>query len=136
MSELKPCPFCGGRTTAKTRYIGYGSLGLGSHDEYRVVCQECRASSDEYRYEAEAIAAWNRRAEPSEKPLTLDELRQMDREPVYIAEEKLWVIIKCEQTGRWAGMPFAVGQTHGINFEWNIKKRGLKCYRSKPKEEV
>jgi Lar family restriction alleviation protein len=62
MSELKPCPFCDGRTTVKTRYIGYGSLGLGSHDEYRVVCQECHASSDEYRHEAEAIAAWNRRA--------------------------------------------------------------------------
>lgn len=63
MSELKPCPFCDGRTTVKTRYIGYGSLGLGSHDEYRVVCQECHASSDEYRHEAEAIAAWNRRAD-------------------------------------------------------------------------
>lgn len=63
MSELKPCPFCDGRTTVKTRYIGYGSLGLGSHDEYRVVCQECHASSDEYRHEAEAIAVWNRRAD-------------------------------------------------------------------------
>jgi Lar family restriction alleviation protein len=69
MSELKPCPFCGGRTTAKTRYIGYGSLGLGSHDEYRVVCQECRASSDEYRHEAEAIAAWNRRADARQHAL-------------------------------------------------------------------
>jgi Lar family restriction alleviation protein len=63
MSELLPCPFCGGEQVIKARYIGYGSLGLGSHDEYRVVCQECRASSDEYRSEAEAIAAWNRRVD-------------------------------------------------------------------------
>jgi len=63
MSELKPCPFCGGEQAIKTRYIGYGSPGLGSHDEYRVVCKECRASSDEYKSEAEAIAAWNRRSD-------------------------------------------------------------------------
>ena len=63
MNEIEKCPFCGGRIIAKTRYIDYGSLGLGRHDEYRVVCQECRASSNEYRHEAEAIAAWNRRAD-------------------------------------------------------------------------
>ena len=63
MDKLMPCPFCGGRATVKTRYIGYGSIGLGEHDEYRVVCKECRASNDEYRREAEAIAAWNRRAD-------------------------------------------------------------------------
>ena len=68
MSELKPCPFCGGRATVKTRYIGYGSIGLGEHDEYRVVCKECRASNDEYRRESEAIAAWNRRAQPANEP--------------------------------------------------------------------
>lgn len=67
MSELKKCPFCGGIGTMKTRYIGYGSIGLGSHDEYRVACKECRASSDEYRTEEEAIAAWNRRAQPENK---------------------------------------------------------------------
>ena len=62
--KLMPCPFCGGTANVKTRYIGYGSIGLGEHDEYRVACQECHASSDEYRHEAEAIAAWNRRAQP------------------------------------------------------------------------
>lgn len=62
MDKLLPCPFCGGEQAIKARYIGYGSLGLGSHDEYRVVCKECRASSDEYKSEAKAIAAWNSRA--------------------------------------------------------------------------
>ena len=91
-NTLLPCPFCGGEQAIKARYIGYGSLGLGSHDEYRVVCKECRASSDEYKSEAKAIAAWNRRADHirdatkmvSNAPLTLDELRQMDGEPIWV----------------------------------------------------
>ena len=58
---LRECPFCGGEARIKSRYIGYGSLGLGAHDWYSVECKECRASSDEYRSEAEAIEAWNRR---------------------------------------------------------------------------
>lgn len=78
MSELKPCPFCGGRATVKTRYIGYGSIGLGEHDEYRVVCKECRASNAEYRAEAESIAAWNRRADVA--PVVRGEWK-MDTDP-------------------------------------------------------
>jgi Lar family restriction alleviation protein len=62
--KIEKCPFCGGEQAIIARYIGYGSLGLGGHDEYRVVCKECRASSDEYKSEAKAIAAWNRRAQP------------------------------------------------------------------------
>jgi len=32
----------------------------------------------------QAIEAWNRRAAPPNEPLTLDELREMDGEPVWI----------------------------------------------------
>lgn len=66
MSELKllPCPFCGGEAEYYKRYIGYGSSGLGAHDWFSVKCEKCRTKSDEYKTEAEAIAAWNRRAEP------------------------------------------------------------------------
>ena len=63
MSELKKCPFCGGEARIKSRYIGYGSVGLGARDWYTVECNECRAKSDEYGAELEAIAAWNRRAD-------------------------------------------------------------------------
>lgn len=59
--KIEKCPFCGGEARIKSRYIGYGSVGLGAHDWYSVECKECRASSDEYRSEAEAIEAWNRR---------------------------------------------------------------------------
>ena len=62
-NTLLPCPFCGGEAKIKSRYIGYGSVGLGAHDWYSVECKECRAKGYEYGMEPEAIAAWNRRAD-------------------------------------------------------------------------
>jgi Lar family restriction alleviation protein len=139
-NTLLPCPFCGGRATVKTRYIGYGSIGLGEHDEYRVVCKECRASSDEYRHEAEAIAAWNRRAEPENKPLTLDELRQMDGEPVWIVTTEdpqnnppAWEIIY-EVSAH--GVYMRRGDNPDDFGAFELYGKTWLAYRSKPKEEV
>ena len=65
MSDLKPCPFCG------------GEAGIGEYDSdpdgpfYFVNCTDCMASTNvllggQYRFtEAEAIAAWNTRATSS-----------------------------------------------------------------------
>jgi hypothetical protein len=63
----------------------------------------------------------------------------MDGEPVYLRLKdgfEAWAIVLCEKDGSWAGIPFAIGQYSGVKFEWDIKKRGIKCYRSKQKEEV
>lgn len=59
MTELKPCPFCGGvGCVIKTDFIGY------LEDFYHVVCIDCNAEmvNFKYRTEADAIEAWNRRA--------------------------------------------------------------------------
>lgn len=54
MSELLPCPFCGGEASKRLFYRG----------KYRVHCNVCDAhSGDVCDTEAEAIAAWNSRAE-------------------------------------------------------------------------
>lgn len=61
MSELKPCPFCGGKYV-QVRYIG------GEWQEpsafvsgYRGECCSCYAITAAYGTEAEAAAAWNTR---------------------------------------------------------------------------
>lgn len=77
MSELKPCPFCGGKADY---YIG----GNGY-----LQCTRCIATIP-YEYglsyedgKMQAIAKWNRRYQEPNEPLTLEQLREMDGEPVW-----------------------------------------------------
>lgn len=67
MSKLKPCPFCGGEAKIQkdTRYPKNMSDGITA---FEPVCPnpECpiyMSDSKYYRTEAEAITAWNTRAE-------------------------------------------------------------------------
>ena len=58
MSELLPCPFCGGK-----------HLEVSHHDPVwrTVVCRKCLAFGPDKKSEAEAIAAWNTRTEAKGK---------------------------------------------------------------------
>ena len=52
--ELKPCPFCGGKSIM---------------NGYRFIfCSDCRAIIDHLCNQENGITAWNRRAEPEELP--------------------------------------------------------------------
>lgn len=55
-SELKPCPFCGG----KAKLIEIQEVGC-----FRVLCEDCPTSVGKYWYykKQDAIKAWNRRAD-------------------------------------------------------------------------
>lgn len=71
-------------------------------------------------------------------PLVLDELRQMRGEPVWCKELECYGIVKMEKVGSWANELFLVGTWHNgdaaVNFEYDIKSRGLTLYRHKPEE--
>lgn len=56
--ELKPCPFCGGEGCVQKHVF------KGYTDTFGVVCLDCCCETRQfYKTEAEAIEAWNRRAE-------------------------------------------------------------------------
>ena len=57
MSDLKPCPFCGGEAEMLTAESMNGGYLFG------IMCNDCCSRGDVYDTEAEAIAAWNSRAE-------------------------------------------------------------------------
>lgn len=90
MNELKECPFCGSKA----------ELMLASDNGWVVACQgECEAQTCSWVAPKNAIAAWNRRPTPENKPLTLDELREMDGEPVWVEHFDSPCSIK--QPGEW-----------------------------------
>ena len=63
MSELKPCPFCGGEALLRERYI----QGTANRKHYRRECRYCKATfADWYRSMKKADEAWNRRAQPAD----------------------------------------------------------------------
>ena len=57
MSELKPCPFCGGEAR---RYYG-------NTECYGVCCKKCSAKIYGYASKGSATKAWNKRAKEGEQ---------------------------------------------------------------------
>ena len=98
MSELKPCQMRPERAAEKPQE---------SYDYMtRVMPESKRSQATANLLEAISVAiATLRRAQPANEPLTLDELRGMDGEPVYavcceMAEDSEWVIIDADEV--WA----------------------------------
>lgn len=101
MIELKKCPFCGGEAK-----VIEDSMLICGHRYWRIIhnSNDCPItdafgifrSSAKYSTAERAIAAWNRRAQPENEPLTLDELREMDGEPVWIVGQTFarWEILR------------------------------------------
>ena len=66
------------------------------------------------------------------KPLTLEQMREMDGRPAYWADDESWGIISVDDAGRWAGIPFFRGRKNGVNFEYDIVSRGMEVYPYAP----
>lgn len=83
MSELRECPIC--ETDQYVYVIPFG----GESDKLICTCNVCGASTGACDTEEKAKRQWNilvgnRRAQPDNPPLSLEQLRQMDGEPVWI----------------------------------------------------
>ena len=70
------------------------------------------------------------------EPLTIEQLREMDGEPVWVEEVKHWALIDIEKGGQWDGVPFAIWAENGTKFTYNVESRGLHCYRRPPEGEA
>lgn len=73
-------------------------------------------------------------SQPNE-PLTPEQLREMDGEPVWVEDVKHWALIDIEKGGQWDGVPFAIWAENGAKFTYNVESRGLHCYRRPPEGE-
>ena len=51
---------------------------------------------------------------PPNEPLTLEELRGMDGEPVWVEDVRHWALIDIEKGGQWDGVPFAIWEENGV----------------------
>lgn len=93
MEELKECPFCGGEAELKQHKsaIDKNDRPIGG---WFVDCEECDCGTPWHNTESQAITAWNRRTTPENKPLTLEQLRQMDGEPVYVDKEQQYRLVE------------------------------------------
>ena len=128
-NTILPCPFCGGE--ADIEEIP-GSPFTNEPYMWAVGCKDCNIGWYEETKE-ESIAAWNRRAQPENKPLTLDELKQMDGEPVWVMHQDgsgaRWGIVQDTEYGLCAVVDDDTAY-------WFTDVCGTIAYRSKPKEEV
>ena len=123
MSELKPCPFCGG-------------IPAVVEDGYKAIAVHCFNCGADITAESEkkARAAWNRRAQTANEPLTIEQLKQMDGEPVWVVSDRAnghraeWkIVVHCgPNCTEWIGTESAWSNAdYGKTWlAYDYKKRG------------
>ena len=162
MSELKSCPFCGSENiavgsdkgTVYRRNTAFGDLTRSVPTVRWAYCVDCgcvapaeKVNNFDGFYKPDeqedalnrAISAWNRRAQPANEPLTLEQLKQMDGEPVWIVVEEnghydycgaykygLWAILRTTITN-----PCATS-VYGIQYALKDYGKTWLAYRRKP----
>lgn len=62
------------------------------------------------------------------KPLTMQQLREMDGQPAWCEEQKEWGIIHIDPDGMWANIPFF----RGVHCDLDVQHQGLTLYSHPP----
>jgi len=93
MSKLRECPFCGGNFELfKDNYGKYGAYCAvcGIYVGIELECGTELRDGWKAKFESkESLMSFlNRRAQLDNQPLSLEQLRQMDENPVWISEQK------------------------------------------------
>lgn len=89
MSDLKPCPFCGGKDVEiRDLKLGIYAINLGVY----AVCRRCGASIKSSHSIVDVIAAWNRR--PVAKELAVNVVIDKDQMK-RMCDEAVSTIIDC-----------------------------------------
>ena len=105
MSELKPCQMAADEAISALEMCQVLMLFDPMTGETHELCEENKDNQDLYNACSLAIDAL-RRAQPANEPLTIDELREMDGEPVFVASPGV------EEYGHW-GIVCGVDDTAG-----------------------
>lgn len=122
MSELKPCPCCNGKAERTEDVFILPTSKI-------VYCGACGLRTKSCATWEEAEFDWNRRAQPANEPLTLEELRGMDGEPVWVHRlednQGWWVAIKSTERDK-------VTTDYGGYFEFADYGKTWLAYRRPP----
>lgn len=103
ITELKPCPFCGGKA---------GIYSLAKYEK-EVYCENCGTVSEIYETSQKAIEAWNRRAERTRHDD--DERREVARR---LREDPCDTLIPYK-----TGIHFGMGCHEAANRFWDMCER-------------
>lgn len=98
------------------------------------VCERCRKSGAICTGSDCEIPTMPTLTPPNEW-ISVEQLREMDGEPVWVEDVKHWALIDIEKGGQWDGVPFAIWAENGTKFTYNVESRGLHCYRRPPEGE-
>ena len=69
------------------------------------------------------------------KPLTLEQLREMDGQPAWCEDVGRWAIVSVSDAGKWKGVPFALFVRDGGRFECDIEDHGLCMHPYPPAQQ-
>jgi hypothetical protein len=137
MDKLDRCKHCGGAANISVRQkIGVPSGDHGFFAKIECTTDDCRIKVERWALKKQwavdsAIAAWNRRAPVNNEPLTVEQLKQMDGEPVWFQSdcgEEWWRLLANGKSVEAAGGYPTIYFNDGTYFWWT-RTSNAKFYR-------